>query len=217
MTELPLFPLSATLVPYGRMPLQIFEQRYLELVKTSMRKGEGFGIVRIERGAEVAPSGLPTLAPVGCVASIVDWDQLDNGLLGITVQGGTRFRPVNTWRQDDGLIIAEVEMLPELETVPMIEAWEPMRTVLEGLRAHPHVERIGLPIDFDDAWQVANSLVQLLPIDESVKAEFLALESVEALMRELDLILSALGGEDGSEDDYESEDADDDEGSLSST
>jgi len=195
MTELSLFPLSVTLLPYGRMPLQVFEQRYLELVKTSMRSGEGFGIVRIERGAEVAPSGLPTLAALGSVATIVDWDQLDNGLLGITVQGGRRFRPFNLWREDDGLIRAEAELLPELDKVAMIEAWEPMRTVLEGLQAHPHVERIGLPIDFDDAWQVAFSLVQLLPIAEELKGELLGQDSVEAVMRELDLILNALAGE----------------------
>ena len=195
MTELSLFPLSVTLLPYGRMPLQVFEQRYLELVKSSMRSGEGFGIVRIERGAEVAPSGLPTLAAMGSVATIVDWDQLDNGLLGITVQGGRRFRPFNLWREDDGLIRAEAELLPELGKVAMIEAWEPMRTVLEGLQAHPHVERIGLPIDFDDAWQVAFSLVQLLPIAEDLKVELLGQESVEAVMRELDLILNALSGE----------------------
>jgi len=197
MTTLPLFPLSATLLPYGRMPLQIFEQRYLELVKTSMRSGQGFGIIHIERGSEVAPSGLPTLAPLGCVATIVDWDQLENGLLGITVQGGQRFRPYNVWREDDGLIRAEVELLDALPRVPMIGAWEPMRTVLDGLQAHPHVERIGLPIDFEDAWQVANSLVQLLPIDEDLKVELLAMDSVDAVMRELDLILSALGGDDG--------------------
>lgn len=197
MNTLPLFPLSVALLPHGRMPLQIFEQRYLELVKDSMRRGEGFGIVRIESGSEVAPSGLPTLAPIGCVASIVDWDQLDNGLLGITVEGGRRFRPLNTWREDGGLIRAEVDWLPDADAAPMIPAWEPLRTVLDGLRAHPHVERIGLQIDFNDAWQVAYTLVQLLPIDEAIKVEFLALESVEALMRELDLILSALGGEDG--------------------
>ena len=151
MTEIALFPLSTVLVPYGRMPLQIFEQRYLDLVKSSMRSGEGFGIVRIMSGAEVAPAEVPELAPVGSIANIVDWDQLDNGLLGITVQGGQRFKHINTWREESGLVKAEVELQPALETAPMIEAWEPVRTVLQGLEAHPHVQRIGLPIDFDDA------------------------------------------------------------------
>jgi Lon protease-like protein len=194
--ELSLFPLSATLLPYGRMPLQIFEQRYLELVKSSMRSGEGFGIIRIERGAEVGSAALPTLAPVGCVATIVDWDQLDNGLLGITVAGGRRFRPLNLWREDSGLVRGEVDLMDELEPAPMIDNWEPMRTVLEGLRGHPLVERIGLDIDADDAWQVAYSLVQLLPIDESDKVRLLAMESVDGVMRELNLALNAFGGGD---------------------
>lgn len=195
MSELSLFPLSATLVPYGRMPLQIFEQRYLELVKDSMRSGEGFGIVRIVRGAEVSPENLPEVASMGAIANIVDWDQLDNGLLGITVQGGQRFRPQELWREDNGLVKARVELLESIPATPMIDAWEPMRTVLQGLEAHPHVQRIGLPIDFDDAWQVAFSLVQLLPLEETLKVELLELDSIEELMRELDLILNALSGE----------------------
>jgi Lon protease-like protein len=195
MSELPLFPLSTTLLPYGRIPLQIFEQRYLDLVKSSMRSGEGFGIVRIERGAEVAPDNMPMLAPIGAIASIVDWNQLDNGLLGITVAGGTRFRPGRCRREDNGLIIAEVELLPELGAAPMIAAWEPIRTVLRGLEDHPHVRRIGLTIDYEDAWQVAYTLVQLLPIEEPAKVELLELERIEELMRELELILAALGGE----------------------
>lgn len=194
MTALSLFPLSVVLLPHGRMPLQIFEQRYLELVKSSMRSGEGFGIIAIERGAEVAPQAVPALAPLGCVASIVDWNQLDNGLLGITVEGGRRFRPQDTWREDNGLVRAEVELLPPLAPVPMIDAWEPLLTVLEGLREHPHVQRIGLPIDVNDAWQVGFTLVQLLPIDERVKVELLGQDSAEGLMRELELILTALGG-----------------------
>jgi hypothetical protein len=80
------------------MPLQIFEQRYLDLVKESMRSGEGFGIVRIERGAEVADDDLPDARAGGHVARIVDWDQLDNGLLGITVAGRQRFRLQRHWR-----------------------------------------------------------------------------------------------------------------------
>lgn len=196
MSELALFPLSSTLLPHGRMPLQIFEQRYLELVKSSMRSAEPFGIILIERGAEVSPVGLPELAPIGSLATIVDWDQLENGLLGVTVAGGTRFRPQRHWREDSGLIRADVELLEPLATAPMIESWEPIRTVLRGLEAHPHVQRIGLPIDFDDAWQVGFSLVQLLPLEESLKVELLGVDRVEELMRELDVLLNDLSGED---------------------
>lgn len=195
MTEIALFPLSSVLVPYGRMPLQIFEQRYLELVKSSMRSGDSFGMVRIERGVEVGSARLPELASMGALASIVDWDQLENGLLGVTVEGGLRFRPLDFWREDSGLIRAEVELLAPLEPVAMIDAWEPMRIVLEGLEAHPHVQRIGMPADLDDAWQVAYSLVQLLPLDEELKVELLSLATIEELMRELDLLLNALSGE----------------------
>lgn len=195
MREIALFPLSAVLLPYGRMPLQIFEQRYLDLVKSSMRSSESFGMVRIQRGVEIGSARLPELADIGTLATIVDWDQLDNGLLGITVEGGQRFRPVNCWREDNGLVRAEVDVLPPLEPAAMIESWEPMRTVLQGLEAHPHVQRIGMPADLDDAWQVAYSLVQLLPLDEILKEELLALGSIEELMRELDVLLNAMSGE----------------------
>ena len=57
MSELPLFPLSAVLLPFGRMPLQIFEQRYLDLVRDCMKTDTGFGVVWIRRGAEVNQRG----------------------------------------------------------------------------------------------------------------------------------------------------------------
>ena len=33
MSEMPLFPLSSVLLPHGRIPLQIFEPRYIDLVR----------------------------------------------------------------------------------------------------------------------------------------------------------------------------------------
>ena len=50
MSELSLFPLSAVLLPFGRVPLQIFEQRYLDLVRECMKVGSDFGVVWIRRG-----------------------------------------------------------------------------------------------------------------------------------------------------------------------
>ncbi len=56
MTEIPLFPLSSTLVPYGLMPLQIFEQRYLDLVANCMKHGTGFGVVKLPERALIPPT-----------------------------------------------------------------------------------------------------------------------------------------------------------------
>jgi Lon protease-like protein len=54
---------------------------------------------------------------------------------------------------------------------------------------------MGMPADLQDAWQVAYSLVQLLPLEEELKLELLSLTAIEELMRELDVLLNALSGE----------------------
>lgn len=62
LTEIALFPLSSVLMPLSRIPLQIFEQRYVDLVARSMRENEGFGVVWLEQGSEV--SGDPSTCPI---------------------------------------------------------------------------------------------------------------------------------------------------------
>ena len=60
MSEIALFPLSSVLLPSGRMSLQIFEQRYLDLVAHCMRESEGFGVVWLQQGSEVSGGSLDT-------------------------------------------------------------------------------------------------------------------------------------------------------------
>lgn len=198
MTEIPLFPLGAVLLPHGHMPLQIFEQRYIDLVADSMRNDTGFGIVWLRKGTEVlaADTSVPVLGDYGTYARIVDWDQLPNGLLGITVQGGERFHLGDTRRADNGLLIGEVDLVPVPGPTPMLDAWQSLLDVLRGLEAHPHVQRMHLSVDYDNAWEVAYTLVQLLPFEESIKYELLGLESIDALVRELDILLNQISGED---------------------
>ena len=196
--DLSLFPLSAVLVPHGRMQLQIFEQRYLDLVRDCMRGGTGFGVVWIRSGPEVAGAGRgePVLGDYGTYARIVDWDQLPNGLLGITIEGGERFELSQSRRAESGLVIGQVERHPPLEPVPVLDNWQSMAAVLRSLETHPHVQRMGLNVDYGDAWQVAYTLVQLLPLDEQVKYELLGADSIDELIRELDIILNEISGED---------------------
>lgn len=198
MTEIPLFPLSTVLVPHGQMGLQIFEQRYLDMVADCMRNGTGFGVIWLRRGSEVARRVLdtPDIGDYGTHARIIDFDQLPNGLLGITIAGNERFDVVDVWRESNGLVKANVELAEPLPQSPMLNSWQSMLAVLKGLEVHPHVQSMGLNIDYNDAWAVAFSLIQLLPLEESVKYELLGMESIDSLVRELDILLNQISGED---------------------
>jgi hypothetical protein len=197
MSELPLFPLSGVLLPFGRIPLQIFEQRYLDLVRDCMKSGTDFGVVWIRRGEEVAQRGrvAPDLGDYGTCARIVDWDQLPNGLLGITIEGARRFELIETATRANGLVVGDVQLQDAQSPAPMLDAWQPLLDVLRSLQTHPHVQQMNLQLDYDNAWQVGYTLVQLLPLEESLKYELLGIDSVEALMQELDTVLNQISGE----------------------
>jgi len=193
---MPLFPLSSVLLPFGRMPLRIFERRYLDLVRSSMRTGEPFGVVWIRRGSEVVQRGraAPELGDYGTAATIVDWDQLPNGLLGITIEGGRRFDLYDTDTRADGLVVGEVGLKAEAAPAAMLQEWQPLLGLLRGLQSHPHVQRMDLKLDEENPWQVAYTLVQLLPLEESLKYNLLGIDDLGALMGELDTLLNRISG-----------------------
>ena len=194
--EIPLFPLSSVLFPRGRIPLQIFEQRYLDLVRGCLREDTGFGLAWIASGAEVAHPGVgqPNLGEWGCYARIVDWDSLPNGLLGITIEGTQRFKLNGARAEANQLVMGEVELEPEREPEPMREEWESMLDVLKNLEQHPHVQRLGVQPDHANAWDVGSVLAQLLPVDERIKYQLLRIDDIEEFMAQMDHILNELGG-----------------------
>ena len=110
---LPLFPLKTVLFPGCVLDLQIFEARYLDMIARCMKQGTGFGVVCILEGSEVGDAP-DDIAPIGCEALIRDFQQQENGLLGIRVEGGRRFGVLSAERQRDQLLVAEVEWLDEI-------------------------------------------------------------------------------------------------------
>lgn len=75
---MPLFPLQRVLFPTVSLPLQIFEQRYLGLVKQSLSGDRPFAVVPILAGREVGAT--PEIHHWGTAVRICDWSQLPNGL-----------------------------------------------------------------------------------------------------------------------------------------
>ncbi|MCL4394339.1 MAG: LON peptidase substrate-binding domain-containing protein [Chloroflexi bacterium] len=87
---LPLFTLNAVLFPQARMPLQIFEPRYREMISRCLEQDLAFGVVLIREGEEVGAPATPH--EIGTIAQIVDVARLDDGRMNIIVSGITRFK-----------------------------------------------------------------------------------------------------------------------------
>ncbi|GAB3372478.1 LON peptidase substrate-binding domain-containing protein [Spongiibacter taiwanensis] len=193
MSLYPLFPLRSVLFPGGRMALRIFERRYLDLVRNSLRQQQSFGIAWLEQGgSEVLEDGasLPELGEVGTEANIVDWNQQPDGLLGIVIEGGRRFRIGSLSQDAGGVYMAEVEWLADEPIAPLPERSQELQRLLQQLGEHPHIQRLGMSLEVDDAGLLANRLAQMLPIDPYVAQQLLAIDDpvvrLNALQEALD-------------------------------
>jgi Lon protease-like protein len=96
----PVFPLTgALLLPRGVLPLNIFEPRYLAMVKDAMAAAGAanriIGIIqprRSEADPDSADAEPPPLYDVGCLGRISDYRETDDGRILIALVGVSRFR-----------------------------------------------------------------------------------------------------------------------------
>ncbi len=92
-TELPVFPLpGAMLLPYGRMPLNIFEPRYLKMVMDSLKQSRLIGMVQPLEQLSDPISEETALFHVGCAGRITAFAESDDGRFLITLKGVCRFK-----------------------------------------------------------------------------------------------------------------------------
>jgi hypothetical protein len=191
---LPLFPLNAVLFPGCTLDLQLFEARYLDMIGRCMKKGEGFGVVCILDGEEVAqaPDGY---ALVGCEALVRDFQQQENGLLGIRVEGGRRFRVSSVEVQRDQLILAEVEWLGELQEQPLQEQDADLVALLAALAEHPMVAALNMGVTASGQQSLANQLAYLLPFTEEDKVELLELSDAQQRLNAIQDLLDEMQGD----------------------
>jgi len=176
---LPIFPLQLVLFPGARVPLQIFEARYLDLVSRCLSTDSGFGVCLIKSGREVGQPAEP--ASVGTGVRIVDWQRNPNGLLGITILGQRRFRLLATHVRPDNLIHGDIQWLDDDDAVavPVPETFRSLHSLLAR-----HLDRqagtAGADWMKDAAW-LGYRLAELIPASQQVQQQLL--EMAEPLTR----------------------------------
>lgn len=167
MTELPLFPLKTVLLPSNKLSLKIFEPRYLDMIAKCMRDESKFGVILIFKGEETVSE--TDIYSVGTTATISDWEDRADGLLGITALGIERFEIKSTHTQSDGLTIAEIEILPDTDTSEIPEQYTYMQSLLDHISA-----RAGKAPDESQAFsEMLYQMIYLLPLESNLKQRLL--------------------------------------------
>lgn len=89
---LAVFPLTGViLLPRARLPLNIFEPRYLAMIDAAMSESRLIGMVQPRTpGEDMAPN--PPLRDVGCAGRIVEYSETEDGRYLVTLAGIARFR-----------------------------------------------------------------------------------------------------------------------------
>lgn len=188
----PLFPLNSVILPGGRIPLQIFERRYLDMIPRCLREDQGFVMVLLQQqGPDTVPEA--GFHPLGCYVRIVDFEPMSHGLLSITVEGESKVSVMRHWREANGLNMGEVVSLPQEPLVATPPMHEDLVTVLKALCQHPSVQELDLRIDYDDARDLGWRLTELLPLEISDRQTLLEmddplerLETLEGLIESME-------------------------------
>ena len=83
--KIPIFPLSGVIYfPKTNLPLNIFEQRYLELVNDIIKKDKLMGMVQSKDNSD-------EIYKIGCLGKISDYQKTKDGRMLINLTGITRF------------------------------------------------------------------------------------------------------------------------------
>jgi Lon protease-like protein len=180
-----LFPLGTVLFPGCTLPLQIFEQRYLRLIKTCLQDNHGFVVILISAGKEVGDT--PETYSIGTYVEVVDWETLENGLLGVTIQAKHRVRITHPSAQDDGLMTGEMETLDTPDTDPALadENITDLIDTLKLLEQHPYIDKQITETDYASTKDVCNKLSQLLPVDTLIKQSLLEINNTSERISKL--------------------------------
>jgi uncharacterized protein len=180
------------LFPGGRLPLRVFEQRYLEMAKHCLKESAAFGVCAIREGAEVlSGAGGPAVpAEIGCTARIAEWDMPQLGLLEIVAHGESRFRILERRVEKSGLQRARIELLEAERDAPIAASCEPCVRLLERvIEQHPGL--LAAPYHLDSASWVSARLAELLPLPLAAKQELLELSDAAARLGRVNALLRA--------------------------
>ena len=178
--KIPVFPLGLVVLPGTIQSLQIFEPRYIDMVKSCMKDSSGFVITLQSKSEGDIEYGL---IKQGTYVEIIDFNNNSNGLLGITVKAINKVVIKDIFQQKDMLHLATIKPLidPLVDDQALIAKHPELLNILIQLKDHPRIKILPLDIDLTSAASVAYHLGGLIPLSSEEKQTIL--EAFDASQR----------------------------------
>ncbi len=179
---LPLFPLGTVLYPGLLLPLNIFEERYRQLVRDLLDGPEPrrFGVIAIRKGRETGVDGISALHQIGCTATLREVAEQEDGRFHLMTVGTQRFRIASLDSESQPYLQGEVDLLAEEvgdEAAAGLAAQavqRGFRGYVEALASRESVE-VSVPELPDEplllSYLVAASMILDLPVRQELLAE----------------------------------------------
>ncbi len=189
--RVPIFPLNTVLFPGGVLPLRVFEARYMDMTRDCLKLEKPFGVCLIHQGKEVGEPAVPE--SVGCLAKITEWDMQQLGVLILNTRGGQRFRVLARDTGAEGLICADVELIPPDTAMAIPEEYAACVRLLQLVVQDQGKPIFAEPHAFDDAVWVSYRLSEILPVPLIAKQKLLELTDSLARLSILQRFLESNG------------------------
>lgn len=179
--QIPLFPLrGAVLLPRCRLPLNIFEPRYLAMTEHALGHGRLIGMVRPRHDDDVNPP----LYAIGCAGRITSFAETDDGRFLITLTGVSRFRLTNEALNEGGFRVGKVDWMAFLRDRTELAGESPhlRERLLELLMQY--LDEVGLSADWESiegasAETIVNSVTMACPFEADEKQMLLEADTLD--------------------------------------
>lgn len=185
--KIPIFPLGVVLMPYGLLPLHIFEERYKQMINECLAEDKVFGIVYLED---------KHLHKTGCTARVKKViERYDDGRMDILVSGQDRFRIIDiseekAYLQSEVVLVADEPAIATPEMTSLAESGVQLLQKLEMImEVDERLDRVKT-LDFNVISYLLAGSQALTPAEKQELLEIVKTE--ERLLRGVDMLRSAL-------------------------
>ncbi len=190
--KIPIFPLSgAIFFPRTILPLNIFEDRYIQLINDSMKENRMFGMVQPKN----KKSSLPEVYKIGCLGKIVSFNETKDKRFIISLSGIIRFKIKNEIKEEKLYRNFEVdysEFLNDLEDKKQIINFD-NKYLLQKIKVF--FQKINYPIDYNELIklnldQLINTVSMISPFSVEEKQKLIETIKIEDKIKILSEIIS---------------------------